>query len=74
VFWGTGSVTGPAIGTWLLAQSVTGFWFLCGVLGLAATLLVLAGRPAQARGEPVLVPTSEPTIMAPVPQDSSMKR
>ncbi len=74
VFWGTGSVTGPAIGTWLLAQSVTGFWFLCGVLGLAATLLVLAGRPAPARGEPVLVPTSDPTIVAPIPQDSSSKR
>lgn len=72
VFWGTGSVTGPAVGTWLLAQSVTGFWFLCGVLGLVAALLVLAGRPpGRHRRGAVMVPHSEPAIMAPVPQDSS---
>lgn len=70
VFWGTGSVTGPAIGTWLLAQSVTGFWFLCGILGLVASLLVLAGRPARPAGEPVVVPSSEPTVMATVSEES----
>jgi len=69
VFWGTGSVTGPAIGTWLLAQSVTGFWFLCGVLGLAAALLVLGGRPAQAPRERLLVPA----IVGPIPRDSSVQ-
>jgi MFS family permease len=75
VFWGTGSVTGPAIGTWLLARSVTGFWFLCGILGLVAALIVLAGRPAQRRlEEAVVVPPSEPTIMAPVPEDSPAQR
>jgi MFS family permease len=72
-FWGTGSVTGPAIGAWLLAQSVTGFWLLCGVLGLVASLLVLAGRSARPPGAAVVVPPSEPTIMAPVPQDSSVQ-
>jgi len=73
VFWGTGSVTGPAIGTWLLAQSVTGFWLLCGVLGLAAALLVLAGPRVRKHHRRLLVPPSEPTIMAPVAQDSSVR-
>jgi MFS family permease len=74
VFWGTGSVTGPAIGTWLLAQSVTAFWFLCGILGLVAALLVLAGRPARPAASQVIVPATEPTIMKPVPEDSSVPR
>ncbi|HEY3210514.1 MAG TPA: MFS transporter [Actinomycetota bacterium] len=73
VFWGTGSVTGPAIGTWLLAQSVTGFWFLCGVLGLVAALVVLAGRPAYRPRHAIMVPHSEPAIVAPVPEDSSVQ-
>jgi MFS family permease len=71
VFWGTGSVTGPAIGTWLLAQSVTGFWALCGALGLVASLMVLAGRPPgrHVRGRvKVVVPHTEPAIVAPVPE------
>jgi MFS family permease len=71
-FWGTGSVTGPAIGAWLLAQSVSGFWLLCGVLGFAASLLVLAGRSARPPVAPVLVPAGEPAIMAPAPQDSTV--
>jgi MFS family permease len=72
-FWGTGSVTGPAIGTWLLAQSVTGFWVLCGVLGCAAALMVLAGRSRgrHVRGQMVVVET-EPAVLAPVAQDSSV--
>jgi MFS family permease len=72
-FWGTGSVTGPAIGTWLLAQSVTGFWVLCGVLGCVAALMVLAGRPSgrHVRGH-MVVPETEPAILAPVAQDSSV--
>jgi MFS family permease len=74
VFWGTGSVTGPALGTWLLAQSVTGFWFLCGILGLAAALLVLAGRPAPPAASAVIVPATEPTILQPIPEDSSVPR
>ena len=74
VFWGTGSVTGPALGTWLLAQSVTGFWFLCGILGLAAALLVLAGRPAGRAASAVIVPATEPTILQPIPEGSSVPR
>jgi MFS family permease len=73
VFWGTGSVTGPAIGTWLLAQSVTGFWALCGALGLVASLMVLAGRPPgrHVRGRvKVVVPHTEPAILAPVPGEA----
>lgn len=73
VFWGTGSVTGPALGAWLLAQNVTGFWFLCGILGLVASLLVLAGRSASPAESRVVVPVTEPTIMAPVPDDSSVQ-
>jgi MFS family permease len=58
LFWGTGSVTGPALGTALLALSATGFWLLCGVLGLLAAILVLGarlGRPA----EPIRIPEAE---------------
>jgi MFS family permease len=73
VFWGTGSVTGPALGTWLLAQSVTGFWALCGVLGFVASLLVLVGRTSRPPAAAVVMPHAEPTIMAPVPQDSSVQ-
>jgi MFS family permease len=42
LFWGTGSVTGPALGTLLFTATVTGFWMLCGLLGLMAAILVLA--------------------------------
>jgi MFS family permease len=73
LFWGTGSVTGPAIGSWLLAQSVTGFWFLCGILGLVAAILVLLGRPARPAGSPLVVPATEPTIMAPLREDSGVQ-
>jgi MFS family permease len=70
VFWGTGSVTGPALGAWLLGQSVTGFWFLCGILGLVAALLVLGGRSAKPTDSSVVVPATEPTIVAPVPEEA----
>jgi MFS family permease len=73
VFWGTGSVTGPAIGTWLLAQSVTGFWLLCGALGAVAALLVLAGRPpGRHRRRALVVPHSEPTVMEALAEESSV--
>lgn len=39
-----------ALGTRLFAWSATGLWMICGALGVAAALLVLAGR------EPVRVP------------------
>jgi MFS family permease len=57
LFWGTGSVTGPALGTLLFTASVTGLWVLCGALGLLAAILVLAVRPgALLREEPIRIP------------------
>jgi MFS family permease len=57
VFWGTGSVTGPALGTLLFTASVTGFWILCGVIGLLAAILVLAIRPsAPEQEQPIRIP------------------
>jgi MFS family permease len=62
LFWGTGSVTGPALGTLLFAASVTGLWALCGLLGVVAAILVLALRPhALAREEPVRIPEARST-------------
>jgi MFS family permease len=61
LFWGTGSVTGPALGTLLFAATVTGFWALCGLLGLVAAILVLAVRPgAPSREEPIRIPEARP--------------
>lgn len=74
VFWGTGSVTGPAVGAWLLAVSATWFWVLCGILGFVAALLVLAGRPVKAAPSRVVVPATEPTIMAAIPEDAPAQR
>ena len=55
VFFESGTVTGPAIGTALFGWSTTGFWLLCGALGIAAGLLVLltgaATSPPAAREE-----------------------
>jgi len=45
--WSTGTVTAPAIGAWAVVTNPTLFWGLCGVLGLASALLVLAARPAR---------------------------
>lgn len=57
LFWGTGSVTGPALGTLLFALSVTSFWTLCGILGAVAAMMVLATRPpATPTARPVHVP------------------
>jgi MFS family permease len=59
--WGLGSVTGPALGTFLFATSVDGLWALCAALGVASAAIVLGGRPVPprtnvelplARGEP----------------------
>jgi len=44
--WGVGSVTGPALGTLLFAHSPTLLWAVCGVLGAAAAVIVLGGKPA----------------------------
>jgi MFS family permease len=65
VFFSTGSVTGPAIGTLLFTLNATAFWGLCGVLGAVAAALVLATprTPASPWPEelPIVLPTSEPT-------------
>ena len=44
--WGTGSVTGPAIGGLLFAMDPATLWLACGALSLCASVLVLAGREA----------------------------
>jgi len=44
--WGVGSVTGPALGTLLFAHSPTLLWAVCGLLGAAAAVIVLGGKPA----------------------------
>jgi len=49
--WGAALILAPALGTRLFAWTPTGLWFICGALGVAAALLVLAGR------EPVPSPT-----------------
>jgi MFS family permease len=59
LFWGTGSVTGPALGTFLFGVSVKGLWTLCGALGLLAALLILATRPARPPREPIYIPDAK---------------
>lgn len=65
--WGFGGVAGPAVGALLFTWSVNGLWAVCGALGLAASLLVLAspGR-APAPVEPTIVlPEAEPAGITP---------
>jgi MFS family permease len=71
LFWGAGAVTGPALGTLLFGVSVTGLWIVCGALGLAAALLVLASPAGGPHGKDVVVvPDSTPSIASadPVPK------
>jgi MFS family permease len=42
--WGSGAVTGPAVGAFLLGHNSMLFWPLLAVLGVAAAGLVLVGR------------------------------
>ena len=46
--WGSGAVTGPALGAFLLGRNSMLFWPLLAVLGVAAAGLVLVGRAAGA--------------------------
>jgi MFS family permease len=46
---GSGAITGPALGTYLYARGEGGFWALCAGLGLLAALLALGGRRSPAR-------------------------
>jgi MFS family permease len=71
VTFSSGAIFGPALGTLLYAHVETGFWGLCGVLGLAAALLVLASRPA-ARGRAGSVDGASPEMVIlaePAPAD-----
>jgi MFS family permease len=65
--WGFGGVAGPAVGAVLFAWSANGVWALCGGLGLAASLFVLAGpRRAPIPAEPqILLPEAEPAAITP---------
>lgn len=46
--WGSGAVTGPALGAFLLGSNSMLFWPLLAVLGVAAAGLVLVGRASGA--------------------------
>lgn len=54
LFWGTGSVTGPFLGTILFAASATALWVTCGVIGAVAALLVLAIKPSAGATVPAI--------------------
>jgi len=45
VTWGLAFMLGPGIGAAVLASSAEGLWILCGVLGVAAAVLLLGARP-----------------------------
>jgi MFS family permease len=68
--WGIGGVTGPALGALVFGTTATGLWFLCGVMGLAASLLVLATPGRIGAPEPtIILPEVEPTTST-IPIDS----
>ncbi len=46
--WGAALILAPALGTRLFAWNPTGLWIICAALGVAAALLVLAGRERAA--------------------------
>ena len=66
--WGIGGVAGPALGAVVFSATPTGLWLLCGGLGLAAALFVLATPGLQAASEPtIFLPNVEPaTTSAPL--------
>jgi MFS family permease len=69
--WGLGGVTGPALGAVVFGVTATGLWFLCGGMGLAAAVLVLATPGRAALPQPtIILPEVEPTTST-VPIDSS---
>jgi MFS family permease len=45
--WGLAYVFAPALGAAIFAWSSDGLWLICGLLGLAAALLLLAARPPR---------------------------
>jgi MFS family permease len=53
IAWASGTVTGPAVGTFLFARWGAGFWALCGGLGVAAAVIVAIGtRRVRMAGPP----------------------
>jgi MFS family permease len=70
----SGAIFGPALGTLLYAHVETGFWSLCGVLGLAAAILVLASRPARvgSTGPPGAAAPERVISTEPAPADEVM--
>jgi len=58
---GSGAISGPAVGTFLFARGETTFWALCGALGLLSALLALGVRTKPA---PVAAPLPEQPIPA----------
>jgi MFS family permease len=57
---GSGAISGPALGTFLYARGETAFWGLCGALGLLSALLALGVRHRPA-------PVPEPIPDRPIP-------
>lgn len=45
--WGLAFVFAPAVGAAIFAWSADGLWLICGLLGLAAALLLLVARPPR---------------------------
>ena len=51
--WGLAYVFAPALGAAIFAWSSDGLWLICGLLGLAAALLLLAARPPRVQPAPI---------------------
>ncbi|HMB17697.1 MAG TPA: MFS transporter, partial [Gaiellaceae bacterium] len=51
--WGVAYVFAPALGAAIFAWSSDGLWLICGLLGLAAALLLIAARPPRVQAAPI---------------------
>jgi MFS family permease len=51
--WGLAYVFAPALGAAIFAWSADGLWLICGLLGLASALLLLAARPPRIDSAPI---------------------
>ena len=61
--WGSGTVTGPAIGAWFFARGPFEFWIICGVIGLLSAALAMGTRARMVAPAPVAA-TAGPQIPA----------
>ncbi len=50
IAWGSGTVTGPALGGLLFGLYGRGLWLACGLIGVAAAGLVMASRSRRPAG------------------------